>query len=99
MQQNDRYALYHFKTCPYCAATRRVIQGLDVDIELRDILLKPRHRKDLIAGGGRSQVPCLRIEKTNGDVEWLYESHDIAHYLASRHQPKSESSESAKSVA
>jgi len=38
---------------------------------------------DLIAGGGKGQVPCLRIEHENGSVEWMYESVDIIRYLQS----------------
>ena len=43
---------------------------------------------DLIRGGGRGTVPCLRIERDTGDVEWLYESVDIVEYLnGQRRQP------------
>ena len=33
-----------------------------------------------MAGGGKTMVPCLRIESKDG-VEWLYESSDINAYL------------------
>jgi len=39
------------------------------------------NRSDLIQGGGRSQVPCLKIESTSGEIEWMYESDDIIRYL------------------
>jgi len=29
-------------------------------------------------------VPCLRIEKADGAVEWMYESADINRYLERR---------------
>jgi glutathione S-transferase len=38
-------------------------------------------RAELIAGGGKGQVPCLRIETDDGNVRWLYESADIIAYL------------------
>ena len=48
---------------------------------LKDILFHPQNNADLLAGGGKDQVPCLRIENENGDVRWLYESIDIVRYL------------------
>ena len=36
--------------------------------------------KDL---GGKIQVPCLRIEKNDNEIEWLYESKDIIEHLDS----------------
>ena len=55
---------------------------------MRDILLDREAYDDLIRGGGRGTVPCLRIERDTGDVEWLYESVDIVEYLnGQRRQP------------
>ena len=34
-----------------------------------------------MVGGGKRRVPCLRIEATPGEVQWLYESMDIIAYL------------------
>ena len=50
-------------------------------IPLKEILFEPRNSADLIAGGGKNQVPCLRIENEGGDVRWLYESIDIVRYI------------------
>jgi glutathione S-transferase len=50
---------------------------------LKDILFHPDNNADLIAGGGKGQVPCLRIESENGNVKWMYESIDIIRYLNS----------------
>ena len=74
-------SLYHYQTCPYCAVTRRVIAQTGADIEKRDIRLSSAYRSELISEGGRPQVPCLRIEKDNGNVEWLYESADINRFI------------------
>ena len=46
-------------------------------------MFHPENNADLIAGGGKSQVPCLRIEDEKGDVSWMYESLDIIRYLKS----------------
>ncbi len=73
--------LYQFYTCPYCQRVRSVIEDLELNIEMRDTLQDPTNREELINGGGRSMVPCLRIEHDDGDVEWMYESADIIRYL------------------
>ena len=74
-------ALYHFQSCPYCARTRNAIDEMGLTIEQRDILLDPQHRSDLIAGGGKQQVPSLRIDTEDGQTSWLYESTDIIRFL------------------
>jgi hypothetical protein len=34
--------------------------------------------------GGRYQVSCLRIDKGDDNIEWLYESRNITRYLNQR---------------
>lgn len=75
-------ALYHYPTCPFCLKTRRAIQRLSLNIELRDAQHDAVHRAALIAGGGKAQVPCLLITDAQGKQTWLYESSDINAYLA-----------------
>lgn len=72
--------LYHLPTCPFCMKVRRAIKRHGLEVELRDITGESAHRKALVAGGGRSMVPCLRIEETQG-TRWMYESSDIVDYL------------------
>ena len=74
-------ALYHFPTCPFCLKTRRTLQRLSLDIELRDAQHDAAHRAALIAGGGKPQVPCLSITDAQGKQTWLYESDAINAYL------------------
>ncbi len=74
-------ALYHFQACPFCAVTRGALNFLDIAVERRDILNEPKYREELIQQGGKSQVPCLRIENHDGTVEWLYESRDIVRFV------------------
>lgn len=80
--QSTILALYHYDSCPFCAKTRRSIDELNVEVELRNIELNHQHRIDLQQGGHKTQVPCLRIDNSNGETQWLYESDDIIHYLA-----------------
>lgn len=80
--QQKKLALYHYDSCPYCAKTRQAISELGLDVELKNIQLNHQHRIDLHQGGNKTQVPCLRIEKSKGATQWLYESDDIINYLA-----------------
>jgi glutathione S-transferase len=82
--ETARLALYHFTSCPYCIKVRRGIGRLALRIELRDIRRHPAWGDELTAGGGKGQVPCLRIEDPHGTVRWLYESDDIVRYLERR---------------
>ena len=76
-------ALYHYETCMYSARVRKVILRLRLRIELRDIMQEAQFRHELLQGGGRGTVPCLRI--AGGDAtQWLYESADIIRYLVER---------------
>jgi glutathione S-transferase len=57
------------------------LRGREVEVELMNTSDR-EHAQALMAGGGKTQVPCLRIEHANGDVEWMYESDDIIRYLS-----------------
>ena len=59
------------------------MQKLSADIALRNIHESDEARHELIDGGGKSQVPCLRITENN-ETRWMYESDDIIDYLESR---------------
>ena len=48
---------------------------------MRDTLRDASARAELLAGGGRGTVPCLRITEADGSVRWMYESTDIIRYL------------------
>lgn len=75
-----RLALYNSASCWFCARVRQTIDKLGIEVEIRDVG-ESRHRADLLAGGGKTQVPCLRIETPAGEVRWMYESADISRYL------------------
>ena len=78
-------SVYHYDACPFCAKTRRLIDDFSLKVELKNIEKNHQHRIDISHGGHKTQVPCLRIEQSNGDSKWLYESNDIIYYLA-QHQ-------------
>jgi glutaredoxin len=68
--------LYHFAACPYCRKVRRDIRLMGLTIEMADIKRDPSAKAALVAGGGKKQVPALRIEEPSG-VRWLYESREL----------------------
>ena len=79
--QTKSYELYYFSSCPYCIPVRLVLWWLGLKIALKDIVFHPENNASLIAGGGKNQVPCLRIESADGEVRWMYESMDIIRYF------------------
>lgn len=74
-------SIYQFKTCPFCVKVRRELKRHALHIELRDAKNDAELKAELVREGGRHKVPCLRIEKPDNSVEWLYESNDIIAYL------------------
>lgn len=82
-QEASELAIYQFEACPFCVKVRRYLKSASLSIPLRDALREP-YRTELIQGGGKHQVPCMRIPKSDGSVQWLYESNDIIAYLKER---------------
>ena len=78
-----RLSLYQFHACPFCVKTRRAIHKLNAPIALRDAKGDAQAREQLLTGGGRVKVPCLRIDDADG-TRWMYESGDIIAYLEQR---------------
>lgn len=82
--QTAQLALYQFRSCPFCIKVRREMRRLSLNIELRDAQHDAQHRTALQRGGGKPQVPCLRIKEENGQESWLYESDAIIQWLRQR---------------
>lgn len=83
-EQTSRLALYQFASCPFCSKVRSEIARLSLDIVLHDTKTDPLRRQELLSGGGKTMVPCLRITNDDGSVTWMYESADIVGYLQQR---------------
>ncbi|HAR30712.1 MAG TPA: glutaredoxin [Gammaproteobacteria bacterium] len=77
---SESYVLYQYDSCPFCQRVRRFLAESGLSLPLKDTLRDPEARRELLTGGGDTQVPCLRIER-DGEVTWLYESLDIIAYL------------------
>jgi glutaredoxin len=83
-RQTASLVLYQFKTCPFCIKVRRTIHRLSLNIETRDAQHNVYHRAELLEGGGKIKVPCLKITDEQGHVTWMYESQAIIDYLYTR---------------
>lgn len=71
----ENLTLFYKPTCPYCTKVLNYMQEQDIECEMKNTL-EPGVRDELIAIGGKGQVPCLII-----DGEPMYESDDILMYL------------------
>lgn len=80
-RQTSRLTLYEYKACPFCMKVRMHMRRLGLNINRRDAKRNHNARDELITQGGKLQVPCLRIGKTDGKDEWLYESDAIIAWL------------------
>lgn len=74
-------SLYQLPACPFCVKVRRTMKREGLKIEIRNINGKNNFQEELIREGGKRKVPCLRIEKEDGQVQWLYESSDVVTHL------------------
>ena len=78
----EHHVLYQDPTCPFCTRVLRFLAASGIELPLRNTLQDAIAFRELLGGGGRATVPCLRIETEDGEVRWLYESADIIEYLA-----------------
>ena len=63
------HQLYYFATCPFCIKVRMALWKMRLQLPLRNIHSNAEYKHQLVEGGGKVQVPCLRIEKERG---WCY---------------------------
>ncbi len=56
--------LYHRVLSLECARARRALRRHGVDVELREVMLSPRHKEELRQVTGELEVPCLVISGT-----------------------------------
>lgn len=80
----EKLVLFQDPWCPFC---RRVTNYLDSNrhsLPMRDVAQDQSAFRELVDGGGRGTVPCLRISRDDGSVEWLYESMDIIEFLRTK---------------
>ncbi|MBS1130800.1 MAG: glutaredoxin family protein [Proteobacteria bacterium] len=83
-QQCASIVLYQYKTCPFCIKVRQEMRRLALTVQKLDAQQPGANREDLVSGGGKAKVPCLKITDSAGKTQWLYESGEIIKYLRSR---------------
>lgn len=83
----ENLKLYQFKTCPFCIKVRRTNKRLTLNIKTRDAQKNQQHREQLLDGGGKIKVPCLRITDQEGNHTWMYDSESIIGYLNKNYAP------------
>ncbi|MFT6733603.1 MAG: glutaredoxin [Polaribacter sp.] len=83
-EQSRSITLYQYKACPFCVKVRRSLKRLSLPIETLDAKRCDTAKQELLAGGGKLKVPCLKIEEGEGGTQWMYDSKDIIGYLEQR---------------
>jgi len=83
-QETAHLTLYQYEACPFCVKVRRAMKRHSLNIETRDAKRSETAREELLAGAGKLKVPCLKIEDSQGDVQWMWESNQIIGYLEGR---------------
>ena len=85
---SEQYQLFKSDTCGFCFRVRAYVEQLGMELPLRDVHTDAEAFRELLQGGGKTTVPCLRIERSTDagtQIEWMYESLDIMQYLGERH--------------
>lgn len=70
--------------CPFCIKVQKEVHRLNLPLKIVDTDRDPKQKAEQIKGGGKAQVPCLKIEKSGGVTKWMFESADINRYLAQK---------------
>ena len=83
-EKTRNMTLYQFRSCPFCIRVRRAMKRYSLNIETRDALRDTVSRQQLLEGGGKIKVPCLKIVDEHGGATWMYESAAIIQYFEER---------------
>lgn len=87
MTKMPNHSLYQRPYCFYCLKVRTALKLMKVELALLNISKDKHAFNALVNEGGKKMVPCLRIERDDGSVEWMYESNDIIKYIKTRIAP------------
>lgn len=85
LKRNDA-VLYSFRRCPYAIRTRMVIAYSQIQLEIREVVLKDKP-KDMLVASPKGTVPVLVIESAN-KREVIDESLDIMKWALAQNDPK-----------
>lgn len=84
--QTKALTLYQYKACPFCVKVRRSMKRQSLNINTLDAKRCETARQELLSGGGKLKVPCLKIAYSCGQEKWMYDSKEIIRYLEDRFQ-------------
>ncbi len=77
-QPQQLIELWNFEGSPFCRKVREELNALGLDAHIHNVGKRGRRRPDLVAIGGKMQVPYL-VDPNTGAA--MYESNDIIAYL------------------
>ena len=77
----SRFVLFQDPWCPFCGRVTRFLESNQYSLPMRDVARDREAYRELVEGGGRGTVPCLRIQEEDESFRWLYESIDIINFL------------------
>jgi len=86
MKEQESYQLFKTDLCGFCYRVRDFAEEKGISLTLRDTMTDMEAFRELLQGGGRSTVPCLKIQREK-EVIWMYESLDIIDYLSEQAVP------------
>ena len=86
MKEQESYQLFKTDLCGFCYRVRDFAEEKGISLTLRDTMTDMVAFRELLQGGGRSTVPCLKIQREK-EVIWMYESLDIIDYLKEQAVP------------
>ena len=78
VQPEERLELWNFEGSPYCRKVREELNALGLDVLVHNVGKRGRNRPELVAKGGKMQVPYL-VDPNTGVA--MYESDAIVAYL------------------
>jgi len=78
VQPRERLELWSFEGSPFCRKVREELNALGLDVLVHNVGKRGRRRSELVAKGGKMQVPYL-VDANTGTA--LYESDEIVAYL------------------
>ncbi len=85
-------SLYDLDFSSRSVKIRRHLKYLNIPVTIKSLNRCNAYQKELLNGGGRAQVPCLRIESKDG-TRWIYDRVEIMAYLNRKFEPKCKAKE------